>query len=80
MYPKQVELIELNKCELRSQDGYKYVITVFEDITKIDYFETDYEKENKPLVLKQTYEFPSCHDIQICEKIIEMRKSLERRR
>jgi len=66
-------LIEINKVELKSADGYKYVITAFEDITQIDY----YAIENHKYELKQTYDLSSCHDIQIAEKIIELRKAFK---
>lgn len=69
------ELIELNITELKSAEyGYKYVITTYEDITRIEYFE---KNEDNKLELKDRYDLPSCHDIQICEKIIELRKAFK---
>lgn len=70
------ELFELNKCELGSADGFKYVITTYEDETTIQYFEKDVvDGKMKPTGTK--YNIPGCHDIQICEKIIEMRKAFK---
>jgi len=70
------KLFELNKCELSSNDGYKYVITTYDDETTIEYFEKDIaDGEMKPKGAK--YNIPSCHDIQICEKIIKLRKAFK---
>ena len=66
-------LTEINKTELRSQDEYKYTVAAFDDITEIKYFERN--NDNGELELKNTFDIPSYHDIQICEKIIELRKA-----
>jgi len=67
------KLFELNKCELGSTDGYKYIITTYEDETIIEYIEKDIV--DGKMKSKGKYNIPSCHDIQICEKIIELRKT-----
>jgi hypothetical protein len=70
------KLIEINKCELKNNDGWKYKITTYEDITEVKYFEKD---SNGKIVEKSQFNFdiPSCCDIQLCEKIIEMRKAFK---
>lgn len=69
------KLIELNKSELRELDGnYKYIISTYEDVTEIKYLERN--KEGK-FEERETYTIPSCYDIQLCEKIIEMRKAFK---
>lgn len=72
----ETKLYKVNKSELVSDDNeYKYVITAYEDITRIEYYEKDFrDKNSKELIRKNTYELPSCHDIQVAEKIIELRK------
>jgi len=70
------KLFELNKCELSSADGYKYVITTYEYETTIEYFEKDIE-DGKMKSRCSKYNIPSCHDIQICEKVIELRKAFK---
>lgn len=67
------KLEEINKTELKSYDGYKYEIIAYDDVTTINYYETEKGKE----VLKQTYDICSLHDIQIAEKIIELRKAFK---
>ena len=64
------KLTEINKVELISDDGYRYIITTYRDITEIKYYET----ENHENVLKETYTICSLHDIQICENILRLRK------
>lgn len=68
------KLVELNKTELRNEDNnYKYVLIAYDDITEVKYFE-----KNKDGKMEENTNFsfslPSCQDIQICEKIIELRK------
>jgi len=69
------KLIELNKseCELISEDGFKYIITIYEDVTIIEYLEKDIA--DGKMKSRSKYEIPSCHDVQICEKIAELRKA-----
>jgi len=67
------KLTEINKAELRSSDGYKYVITAYGDITQIDYC----EMVDKQYKIKSTWDIPSCHDIQIAENIIKLRKAFK---
>ena len=68
------KLSEFNTTELTSVDDWGYIITTYDDNTKIEYFETKNNEQN----IKETTLIPSCCDIQICEKIIEMRKSFNR--
>lgn len=70
------KLMELNKRELISEDGYKYTITTYEDISRIEYLEKDKEDGNKYKLIN-SYDIPSCHDIQVCERVIEMRKAFK---
>jgi len=65
------ELTELNVCEL-IEDDYKYVIRCYEDTTEVIYMEKEI-KSNK-WEEKDKFNLCSLHDIQICEKIIELRK------
>ena len=65
-----IELNELNKTEMTDDDRmYKYIITAYEDMTRIEYYENNNEVWSKI----HQYELPSCHDLQICKKIIELR-------
>jgi hypothetical protein len=70
------KLYEINKSELRSKDGWKYDITTYEDETEVKYFD-----KNKDGVLVEMPQFnfsiPKCCDVQLCEKIIEMRKAFK---
>ena len=68
------KLLELNKSELSSSDDYKYVISTYEDVTQIEYFEKNEDKKYKSI---WKFDFPSFCDIQICEKIIELRKAFK---
>lgn len=69
------KLTEINKCELISNDKWKYVITAYEDVIEVEYFEEDFN--TKEIVKKPNHSFnlSNCCAIQICEKIIEMRKA-----
>jgi hypothetical protein len=71
------KLVELNVTELRNEDGeYKYVLTAYDDITEIKYFEKNKEGKMQE-VTNSSFSLPSVYDIQICEKIIELRKQAD---
>lgn len=71
----QEKLTELNICELSNGDYYKYRITCYEDITEIEYKEKD--SKTKEWITTNKLELCSLNDIQICEKIIELRSKFE---
>lgn len=68
------KLTEINKTELWSGNDYKYVITAYEDVTKVDYYEPD---ESKVMKLRSSFDLACIHDIQICETIIRLRKEFK---
>lgn len=69
----EFKLSELNVAEL-SGSGFKYVITTYADITEIEYFE---HKDDLSWLVKNKFSLPSCYDLQVCEKIIEIRKLMD---
>lgn len=63
----QEKLDTVRTTELKSSDGWSYIIEVYEDVTEI------YQKEydgNKDRIGQLT----TGYDIQVCEEIIRMRK------
>ena len=63
------EVTKLRSTTLKDSDGYGWIITCYDDITKIEY----YERENGTPVIKHTYDFTAGYDLAIFKEAIRLR-------